>query len=103
MPRRSAGGSCAPSRIRSHLPAARRDRVPAWSSVASPAVLGRIEVPWRVDVPLVAVGHVRHLSDGADVIAVSLFRLDVAMALETPPHAEGLLHAHLLHLVDAPV
>ena len=37
------------------------------------------------------------------MVAIALLFLHVAVAVEAPAHAEGLLHPHLLHLVDATV
>jgi hypothetical protein len=52
---------------------------------------------------LVSPLHVRHFRDRANVGAVALLFAHVAVAVDAPPHAEGLLHAHALHLVDAAV
>ena len=55
------------------------------------------------DVTFVLPGHVRNLCNGSNVLAVALLLAHVAVALEAPPHAEGLHQAHLVHLVDATV
>ncbi len=52
---------------------------------------------------IVDVRHVRHLAHRTNELAVPLLGLHVAVALEAPPHAEGLFHPHLFHLVDATV
>src|SRR5580698_10270995 len=80
-----------------------RDRALAWSSVAPIAVHWWIERPRGIDVALVHESHVRHLGHRANEFAVALLFMNVAVAIEAPAHAERLDHAHLLHLVDAPM